>query len=136
MIELTNGYITEFKNLESVISNKIFPIKSQIYSNYLFVVSNLKKSAKISIYPINHKSVLKLVFNGTSIDTQTINMLPKFLVDNIIHTSGIINVKRTLVYEIYISMDQKYKTSFKKDLNKISLLDGIDSVYEKWLPIL
>ena len=136
MIELTNGYITDENGLKSTISNKILPMKNQQYSYFLLVVSSVKETVKISIYPINHEKVLKLVLNGSSINTQTLNLLPKLFVDNIIHTSGIFNVGKTSVYEIYISIDSTQNPNFDIDLNNIRNLEGIDSVYEKWIQIL
>ncbi|MFW9898049.1 MAG: hypothetical protein ACFFDO_02150 [Candidatus Thorarchaeota archaeon] len=125
-ISLTKAYIQNIDdptnvNLNISISDKIY-LKNNPY--LLVIQTNQENCARLTIYPVKVKSLIKVSLFGlkTSVNTTSYSSLSKtFQKFDIIHTSGLIIKENELYYECYLNLslsDVKTKV-LKVALNKI-----------------
>ena len=117
---LTKGYI---KQIEGLLNIPVDISSSEIktFDEFPFVLiiqSNIENSIKITIYPLNKDSIIKLSLYGIHISTKTMKNLSKILYNfPIIHSSGFLRIKNYFFYECYLNLN--FKENKSEDL-KIS----------------
>lgn len=123
---LTKAYIQRKVDADdSKISLKISIPSTLGLKNYPFLLiiqSTTKDHAKLTIYPIFRKKIIKLSLFGQDISDEVINILSQILKKyEIIHSSGLLMKKKQLFYECYLNLsltDVKSK-DLKASLDKI-----------------
>lgn len=125
-ISLTKAYIQNIDDPTNVNLNISISDKRHLKDNpYLLVIqTNQENRARLTIYPVKVKSLIKVSLFGLKTSdnsTSYLSLSKTFQEFNIIHTSGLIIKGNELYYECYLNLslsDIKTKV-LKVALNKI-----------------
>ncbi|MFX1443042.1 MAG: hypothetical protein ACFFHV_06480 [Promethearchaeota archaeon] len=129
---LTKAYIQRRENTDvSKISLNIL-IPSMVglkKSPFLLIIQSTSKDcAKLTIYPVYRKKIIKLSLSGQKVSDQVIHILSKILKRyEIIHSSGFLMKHKQLFYECYLNLNLSDAKS--KDLK--TSLDKIKNIFKE-----
>ncbi|MFX1337125.1 MAG: hypothetical protein ACFFDK_00805 [Promethearchaeota archaeon] len=129
---LTKAYIQRRENTDvSKISLNIL-IPSMVglkNSPFLLIIQSTSKDcAKLTIYPVYRKKIIKLSLSGQKVSDQVIHILSKILKRyEIIHSSGFLMKHKQLFYECYLNLNLSDAKS--KDLK--TSLDKIKNIFKE-----
>jgi hypothetical protein len=74
--------------------------------NLLVIQSTTESCSRITIYPLDKKSIIKISLSGSNISDENIGDLSKLIKKyKIIHTSGLLIKGEDLFYECYLKLD-------------------------------
>lgn len=133
MNRLTTAYLLNKKEiLHKLLNQSLLSDHSKPY--YLMIVAVDQLYSKITIYPVNHNIILKIILGGSKLDHSSVNkiieVLSKF---KILHTSGIVAIKNGFLYELYIEGITGEDKSIPEYYYKLKKIDGVDSLEEEWI---
>lgn len=127
---LTKAYLQnkdDFANIKINISS--LNIKNFKEKQYLLIIqSTIENCIRLSIYPLEKKSVIKITLAGLNQLENAMDELSKILQNfNIIHTSGLILKREEVFYECYLNLNisderiEALKNNIQKIFKKIKI---------------
>ncbi|MHA1913545.1 MAG: hypothetical protein ACW986_02285 [Promethearchaeota archaeon] len=128
--KITNAFIQRFDGLANVyLQLSLDQIKNLNDCKYLLVIQSIiEKSIKLTVYPVNKNKIIKVSLFGLKLSKKTLKEISKILQKyEVIHSSGILKIKSSLVYECYLNLSLTEKKS--EDLN-VSL-DKIKNIFKQ-----
>lgn len=91
------------------------------YEYLLIIQSSIENSIKLAIYPTNKEKIIKVSISGLKLSKKNLKEISKILQKfQVIHTSGILKIRKQLFYECYLNLNLSEKRSgdLKTSLNK------------------
>ena len=75
--------------------------------NYILIIKSIiSKSIRITLYPLENRSVFKLKIKDSTIFDDMLHKLLEFLKHyEVIHTSGLIEIEKKYLFECYFKLD-------------------------------
>jgi len=123
-VKLTDSYILLNPKSEDLKLNlSLSHLKNFQQKPYLLIIQSIiENCTRITIYPLDKKSIIKIILNGSDISDEIISDLSQLLQNyEIIHTSGLLIKGRDLFYECYLNqeLDSPKTKDLKTSLDKI-----------------
>lgn len=128
--KITNAFIQRLDGLSNVnLRLSMDQIKNLNDCKYLLVIQSIiENSIKLVVYPVNRNKIIKVSLFGLNLSKKTLKEISKILQKyEVIHSSGILKIKKHLLYECYLNLDLSEKKS--KDLNL--LLGKIKNIFKQ-----
>ncbi|MHA2007407.1 MAG: hypothetical protein ACXABO_06680 [Promethearchaeota archaeon] len=91
------------------------------YEYLLIIQSAIENSIKLAIYPTNKEKIIKVSISGLKLSKKNLKEISKILHKfQVIHTSGILKIRKQLFYECYLNLNLSEKGSrdLQVSLNK------------------
>jgi hypothetical protein len=126
--KITTAFIQGFDGLTNLnLQLSVDQIKSLNDCKYLLVIQSIiEKSIKLTVYPVNKNKIIKVSLFGLKLSKKTLKKISKILHKyEVIHSSGILKIKNSLMYECYLNLNLTEKQS--EDLG--SSLDKIKNIF-------
>jgi hypothetical protein len=128
--KITTAFIQRFDGLTNLnLQLSLDQIKSLNDCKYLLVIQSIiEKSIKLTLYPVNKSKIIKVSLFGLKLSKKTLKEISKILQKyEVIHSSGLLKIKNSLMYECYLNLSLTEKQS--EDLN--SSLEKINNIFKK-----
>ena len=133
---LTTAFLLDFNEILPVILSDKSLIRDLSKNSYLLISSVNSEFTKLSIYPIEHEKVLKIIFSGTKLNPLSISQITNIFSKSnlkIIHTSGLVFVRNIYLYEIYLIDFNNEINLIEEKINNERDNFGLDSIEKIWI---
>lgn len=134
MNRLTTAYLLNKREILHMLLKKSNLLSDHSKPYYLVIVAVDQSYSKITVYPVTHKIILKIIIGGSKLDhssvSKIIDVLSKF---KILHTSGIVAIKNGFLYELYVEGITGEDKSIPEYYYQLKKIEGVDTLEEEWI---